>query len=715
MSANPLRPWGALVLSMIVGLPARAEASHPEAPSPSERDAATIRRGDAYFHLMSARLAAGRGDSPEMQREIRQAIALAPEAPGLHAEAARLLSALGRREEAERSARRALELEPDEPRAMRILADLLASRALRSSPDVAARAEAIRIYEKLAEVPGADAQVLQILTNLKLLDDDLTGAVNSARRFAERRPGDPAAARLLTQLLLQQGKPQEALGTVLGYLSRNPDAADLVLIALDLASRTDRWPDVEATAKEMVAARPEAVVARILLGEALIRVGKHHEAVAVLEKAVAPAHDARTTDENARSLLGEAYLRAARYEDAVVQLEKVLEQSPAEALVRLHLASAYEMLGRLADASALAKGLAGDFPGNPAVLALLGESLSQQGLTDSAIEAFRAAREAVEGSDEQAAIRRDDLRLRVALVQIGKRNLVDAEHTLLRLERPERAEASKVLARVAVSQGRFRQARQIARKLRERGDPGIAALVEGEALLREEELSKAATKFDEAIAVLGEDSRDRVATICREAGHPQIGGRMLEEWVAREPANAEAQFALGRYLEREARFTEAEASLRRSLDLDPNNSQALNYLAYSLADRNQKLDEALTLVRRALEIDRWNGAYLDSLGWVYFRMGQYEKARDPLERAAREYPRDSTVLEHLGDLYEKLGDHQGAEAAWKRALEADPESANAEALRGKIRRDAASRGSRDRTSTLSPREAGSPASAPDPR
>ncbi len=709
MSQRALRSWGALLLGAVVGLPASAEATLSD---PFE---ASIRRGDAYFHLMSARVAAVRGDASGAQREIREATALAPEAPGLHAEAARLLAAIGRRDDAERSARRALELDPNEARAMRTLADLLASRALGSAPDATARAEAIRLYARLAEVPDADAQVLQILTNLKLLEDDLTGAVESARRFAARRPGDPGATRLLAQLLLQQGKPEEALGTILAYLSRSPDATDLVPIVADLASRTHRWTDVEATSREMVAARPQATVARILLGEALLRTGKPHEAVPVLEKAVETAHEVVRTEENARSLLGEAYLRAERYDDAARELETVLQESPGEALVRLHLASAYEMLGRFADASALAKGLAGDFPGNPAVLALLGESLSQQGLIDSALDAFRAAREAVEGSDDQAGMRRDDLRLRVAVVQIGKKKLGDAERTLEGLERPHRAEALKVLARVAVSRGNLREARRIARSLVDLEETGIAALVEAEVLLREGEISRAALKFDEAIAALGPDSTDRVATIYRETGHPALGERILEEWVEREPANAEAQFALGRSLERAARFVEAEAALRRSVDLDPGNGQALNYLAYSLADRSEKLDEALAFIRRALEIDRWNGAYLDSLGWVYFRMGQYENAREPLERAAREFPRDSTVLEHLGDLYEKLGDSHRAEAAWKRALEAEPQDANVEGLREKIRRDAATRGSRDRTSTPSSGKADGPGSPPGSR
>jgi Flp pilus assembly protein TadD len=122
-------------------------------------------------------------------------------------------------------------------------------------------------------------------------------------------------------------------------------------------------------------------------------------------------------------------------------------------------------------------------------------------------------------------------------------------------------------------------------------------------------------------------------------------------------------------LERTGRFTEAEVELREAIRLDPRSAEALNYLGYSLADRGERLDEALELIRGALAIDPWNGAYLDSLGWVYLKSGRLEDARDPLERAAREFPKDATVIEHLGDYYDRTGDAARAKTFWKRALE----------------------------------------------
>src|SRR5206468_1606859 len=138
--------------------------------------------------------------------------------------------------------------------------------------------------------------------------------------------------------------------------------------------------------------------------------------------------------------------------------------------------------------------------------------------------------------------------------------------------------------------------------------------------------------------------------------------------------DADGRLALGALLERTGRLDEAEVELHEAIRLDPRSAEALNYLGYSFADRGVRLDEALALIRGALALDPWNGAYLDSLGWVYLKLGRIDDARDPLERAVREFPRDATVLEHLGDYYDKTGDLARAKTYWRRALDAPTET-----------------------------------------
>jgi len=104
------------------------------------------------------------------------------------------------------------------------------------------------------------------------------------------------------------------------------------------------------------------------------------------------------------------------------------------------------------------------------------------------------------------------------------------------------------------------------------------------------------------------------------------------------------------------------------LNGDPNNAMVLNYLGYMLADRGVRLEEALGYVKKAVQMEPQNPAYLDSLGWAYFKLGKYDLAEDNLIKASQHMGDDPTVQEHLGDLYQKTGRLKLAVAHWERAL-----------------------------------------------
>jgi tetratricopeptide (TPR) repeat protein len=87
-----------------------------------------------------------------------------------------------------------------------------------------------------------------------------------------------------------------------------------------------------------------------------------------------------------------------------------------------------------------------------------------------------------------------------------------------------------------------------------------------------------------------------------------------------------------------------------------------------LADRGVRLDEALTLIKKAVDLDPANGAYLDSLGWAYFKLAKYDLAEENLIKAAQRVGSDPTVQNHLGDLYQKTGRLKLAAAHWERAV-----------------------------------------------
>ena len=115
-------------------------------------------------------------------------------------------------------------------------------------------------------------------------------------------------------------------------------------------------------------------------------------------------------------------------------------------------------------------------------------------------------------------------------------------------------------------------------------------------------------------------------------------------------------------------FESAEAEFRKTLKIDPDNAGALNYLGYMLADRGIRLDEAHEMIKRALVLEPQNGAYLDSMGWVYYRQGKLNDAEEALVRALDQMSQDPTVHDHLGDVYLKLGKTKEAIAQWQASL-----------------------------------------------
>ncbi len=115
------------------------------------------------------------------------------------------------------------------------------------------------------------------------------------------------------------------------------------------------------------------------------------------------------------------------------------------------------------------------------------------------------------------------------------------------------------------------------------------------------------------------------------------------------------------------------------LALDADNAGALNYLGYMLADRNMRLEEARRLIVQALELEPGNGAYLDSLGWVNFRMGKLDEAETNLRQALDKVGNDPTVHDHLGDVYAQKGRLREAIGQWEMSLKEWETSSKAEA------------------------------------
>lgn len=150
------------------------------------------------------------------------------------------------------------------------------------------------------------------------------------------------------------------------------------------------------------------------------------------------------------------------------------------------------------------------------------------------------------------------------------------------------------------------------------------------------------------------------------------------------PAHAQLHFLQGSSLEQAGDWAAAEAALRESVRLQPENALYLNYLGYSLLDRRQRQDEARDLIGRAFKADPDNGAIIDSMGWAEYVLGNYAEAVRLLEAARAAEPADPTVADHLGDALWKAGRRIEARHAWASAAALQPEAKLADMLARKL-------------------------------
>ncbi len=133
-------------------------------------------------------------------------------------------------------------------------------------------------------------------------------------------------------------------------------------------------------------------------------------------------------------------------------------------------------------------------------------------------------------------------------------------------------------------------------------------------------------------------------------------------------ANWRLFFSRGIALERQGKWRKAERDFRQALDLSPDQYQVLNYLGYTLVERQENLDEALAMIETAATAQPDAGYIIDSLGWVYFRLGRYADAVDTMERAVTLEALDPVVNDHLGDAYWAVGRKAEARFQWERTL-----------------------------------------------
>lgn len=270
------------------------------------------------------------------------------------------------------------------------------------------------------------------------------------------------------------------------------------------------------------------------------------------------------------------------------------------------------------------------------------------------------------------------IQLSLGLLNIELQEYDEAIATLtpLTLTRPIADEAYFYLARIAEIQQDYPRALRNLNQIQQ-GRQFLPAQLQTVGLLMQQEGINAARdylshsrsqhpKFNTQLALL------EVELLIKEKDF-QEAYRLADMALLDDPDNIDFLYSRGLLAEKMGNITQLEADLRKIIQLNPNNAEAMNALGYTLADKTDRLEEALVLVEQANKISPNNPAITDSLGWIHYRLGDLPKALELLQKAYNEFP-DHEVAAHLGEVLWKLGKNTEAQNIWQQGLENNPES-----------------------------------------
>ena len=177
-------------------------------------------------------------------------------------------------------------------------------------------------------------------------------------------------------------------------------------------------------------------------------------------------------------------------------------------------------------------------------------------------------------------------------------------------------------------------------------------------------------KYDFGLAVF----RTRLGSLYTYLSKEEKAIEVLQGVLDEDSDNVDANYWIGLSYQAGGNFEKAEYYLRRAVALAPNRDEGYNALGYLFAEYSTNLDEAVELIKKALEKSPGNGAYLDSLGWAYFKQGKLTAALEHLEKAVSYIPNSVEIQDHLGEVYLKVGYKKKAIAAWRKAIQLEPDN-----------------------------------------
>jgi tetratricopeptide (TPR) repeat protein len=509
---------------------------------------------------------------------------------------------------------------------------------------------------------------------------DLTRAEKTLIRLLETAPSYPAAHLLLGRVLDEEGKKDRARVHLQKAVRLAPKTVEgwLALGQVELdTGRTDQCLEVM---EGMARAIPGESKGFRMLGSVL----SDRDDVARAERALRRAVEIDDSDSEAWTLLAQTYDRAERFAEAEEAYARALSRDPEN--LELSLAG-----GRVA--------------------LKMGDAARARSWFDRVLSLSEDPEIAVRVSFAYLSTDRVEEAVEV-LDRTRKRGAMEPRLSYYaglmheRLRRFERAAAaygevprsselyveSQIRRGNALSlAGAHPRATEALRKfVEERPEQpgahrGYARALERSGALREAErvLRVAVDRWHTA------DLYEALAENLQRQGRGVEAVKFLEDAVVARPEEQGLRFVLGAAYERHGKVEQSLTHLRAVLARNPDNPTVLNFIGYMLAEHGRDLDEAEGMVRRALQLKPGTAAYLDSLGWVYYRRGQTEQAVALLEQAAALDPGEPVIADHLGDAYRRADRKADAARAYRKALEAlqqADDAIDARGLRNRVER-----------------------------
>jgi len=502
-------------------------------------------------------------------------------------------------------------------------------------------AHAAEQYREILRLDPTDTDAALWLARLYRLQNDQDKAESVLRALLGREPANESGVEQLTQLLLDEGKSQEAISSLQGILQRAP---------------TPRMWE--------------------LLGDAYNQI---HD-LANAEQAYRKASEAQPGDVNHRKELAQILLGEEKFPEALDQFQRLSQMDPDDADNYLRLAEIYRQLKQLDKAEENILLAKQHSPGSLEVIYYEAAIYEDEGRIDDSIRVLSDAVTTEKSQSEFAPSRRRTLAL--LYQQLGQlyrevSNYTAAVNTfeeMLRLG-PEEDRRARVLI-----MDTYRDARDISKALdaahkavdaypKDRSVRIAQALLLGENAQADQAVSQLRGLLDGSAADF--EIQLDIAQVYEESKRWAEAEQTIHAAEKIQPGSSSKEmtgFLLGAIFERQKKFDQAEAEFRKVLDANPRNSSALNYYGYMLADRGIRLEEATDLIKRALVEEPNSAAYKDSLGWAYYKQDKLAEAEELLRQAATRESHDPTILSHLGDLYAKMGKDSLAEAQWQKSL-----------------------------------------------